>query len=513
MRILILFIGLLALFSCQGKDTSSTERFTLPQESIQEKTEIKQANIQQQRDSVLAVIEQERKARQIEIHSVNNMNAKNIRINLDTIDFVNKEELYAMLKKHIKQKVSEVRKERMVRDGGEDVGIEYVGYNYFHNMDNVFEVLKSWLIAKHFRFPSTEVYTQRLKEVFQYDGTVVNGYPMVVNSYILGFSRTGGILKLDDDYAVSLYDDDLLEIPHYVFGVKGFSFLYASGYLDFNEFPASMYYVENPVQSNIDEDTIKTEEDMYNTTNWEFVFRESIYYQNDYLFNKSKISLNWLYLNDPTYLTMLYERYGYYGDDRLTQFYIDDVKTMYERDLKYDIKTRFRYFEDDYTSAETNGGSLFANPHSFFGTYRGFDKKFLINKKLLEQFVTLTNGKEDYLYPFIIQEFIANINSKETIDYYNMFFSDNRQIDEKLTKDIRMFLIAHLCYYSQKIYDKNPDIAALSPGLSHYSALYSQLYLPESRTELLAYLKKHKYFGYSDYPEMIEEMRMEHGMW
>ena len=517
MRILILFIGILTLFSCQGKNTVSTESSIPPQNCIKEKTKVRQAITQQQRDSVVEVIKKERELRKMgEYENLNDMNAKKITVNLDTIGFANKEALYAVLKTHIKQQTAEKRKREIERDGNNDIMVTYVGYNYFHNMDNVFEVLKSWLIAKHFKFTSTEVYTQRMKEVFQYDGTEVNGYPMVVNSHILGFSRTGGVLKLDDDYAVSLYDDDLLEIPHYVFGVKGFNFLYAPDRDDFNNFPVTMYYIENPRQDyknyNVDQN-MRSEEDMCNPENWKFYFRESIYYQNEYLFNKSNIGLNWLYLNDPTYLTMLYERYGYYGDDRLTQFYIDDVKTMYERDLKYGIKTRFRYFEDDYTSAETNGGSLFANPYSFFGTYRGFDKKFLINKKLLEQFVTLTNGKEDYMYPFIIQEFIATINSKETIDYYNMFFSDNRQVNEQLTKDMRMFLITHLSYYSQKIYDKNPDIAALSPGLSHYSALYSQLYLPQSRAELLAYLKKHKYFGYSDYPGMIEEMRMEHGMW
>ena len=513
MRGLILFAGILMLLSCQGRKTTSTERSTPAQENLQEKTIEKKLVTQQQRDSVLEVIQKERELRQIEIHSVNDMNAKNVRVNIDTIDFVNKEALYAVLRKHIKQKVTEDRKIEIEKNGDSDMMISYEGYNYFHNMDNIFAVLKSWLLSKHFKFPSTAVYTQRLKEVFHYDGTVVNGYPMVVNSDILGFSRTGGILKLDDDFAVSLYDDDLLEMPHYVFGVKDFQFLYAPGFYDFNQFPGTMYYIENPVQSNTDDDSIKTEDEMYDPKNWVLYFRESIYYQNDYLFNKSNIGLNWLYLNNPTYLTMLYERFGYYGDDRLTQIYLEDVKTSYERYLNYDIKTTFRYFEDSYTGAYTNGGSLFANPYSFFGTYRGFDKKFLFNKRLLEQFVTLTNGTEDYIYPFIIQEFIVNLNSKETIDYYNMFFSDNRQVDEDLTKEIRMFLLAHLSYYSQKIYDKNPDIAALSPGLSHYSALYSQLYLEESRSELLTYLKKNNYFGYPDYPAMIEEIRNEQGMW
>ena len=78
---------------------------------------------------------------------------------------------------------------------------------------------------------------------------------------------------------------------------------------------------------------------------------------------------------------------------------------------------------------------------------------------------------------------------------------------------ITSFLVSHLSYYSQKIYDKNPDIAALSPGLSHYSALYSQLYLEESRSELLTYLKKNNYFGYTDYPTMIEKLRKENSMW
>jgi hypothetical protein len=203
---------------------------------------------------------------------------------------------------------------------------------------------------------------------------------------------------------------------------------------------------------------------------------------------------------------MLYETFGYYGDDRLIQFYIEDVKTSYERFLKYGIRAYFKY---QPVGMATNSPTLLANPNFFFGTYRPYDNMFLVNKKLLEQFVSLTNGTEDYIYPFIIQDFINNLESSK---YYDRYFEDNL-IDNHKVKELKMFLVSHLSYYSQKIYDKNPDIAALSPGLSHYSALYSQLYLEESRSELLTYLKKNNYFGYPDYPAMIEEIRNEQGMW
>ncbi|MDM1046013.1 hypothetical protein HX004_08760 [Myroides sp. 1354] len=399
---------------------------------------------------------------------------------LDTISFKGKEEFYQKIKIDIQEtldyRVNEENERAKVDNVEPRYSFNYGGYDYFDAFQYIFPILEQWLQSKHYKIPTTEVYKQRMNEVFGFAGQIKNNFPLVEDKgQLYCFSINAGRANIEEEerYLIELGNYNLL-FPKYFYNYKGYNFIYAS-LNNWRGIPSTMF----------------DEKEMKDTKNWKAAIRESIYHENNYLFNKSAISLNWLYLHDQEFLTMLYETFGYYGDDRLTQFYIDDVKDTFERFLKYGISP----FSQDLQP------SLFNNHQRMFGTYRPYDNKFLINRKLLEKFVLLTNGKEDYMYPFILQYTVSSI----------MGGLDSN--DQEIYRELDIFLVSHLCYYSQKIYDKNPDIAALSPGLSHYSALYSQLYLPESRTELLTYLKKHKYFGYSDYPEMIEEMRMEHGMW
>lgn len=482
---------LLTISSCHGK-IKQEERVAniTPETQQQEREQLRSLIDPMAVDSVKEVLKVTyKKMRETENINWPHGNENSMKMNkvlfLDSLIFKGKEEFFFKVKKHMDFVFERDRlyEERYMEENGEVLGYNrsYFGYDFFDVFHYLFPIVETYLNTKNFVFPTDEVYKQRMNEVFGFNEQIVNDFPLMKeNLQLYCFSMNGGQPNFPyEPDEIEDYGNDQLVLPYYFYNLKGYNFIYSST-KTWNSLPDLL------VANN--EQELKK---LYDVSKWKISIKESIYHENNYLFNKSAISLNWLYLHDQEFLTMLYETFGYYGDDRLTQFYIDDVKDTFERFLKYGISP----FSQDLQP------SLFNNHQRMFGTYRPYDKKFLINKKLLEQFVLLTNGKEDYMYPFILQYTVSSIMGSLDLN------------DEEIYRELDLFLVSHLCYYSQKIYDKNPDIAALSPGLSHYSALYSQLYLPESRTELLTYLKKHKYFGYSDYPEMIEEMRMEHGMW
>ena len=500
-NILIVLMLSLSLLSCQGKETKE-DNVTTSALEVQEKQDQQQPKPLLDFiaiDSIKAVLKQEyTKMREKEnMNWIYDRGLSKYRdvIYLDSISFKGKEAFYQKVKIDIENTLAyqkDYENERAKVDNEEPrYSYTYGGYDYFDTFQYIFSIVEVHLKTKNFVFPTAEVYKQRMKEVFGFSGQVKNSFPLMEeNGQLFCFSLNAGRPNYPyEPDEIEFYGSDYLVLPYYFYNYSGYNFIYTS-LKNWEGIPSTMF----------------NEMEMRDTKNWTAKIRESIYHENNYLFNKSAISLNWLYLHDQEFLTMLYETFGYYGDDRLTRFYIEDVKTSYERFLKYGIRAYFKY---QPVGIATDSPTLLANPNFFFGTYRPYDNKFLINKKLLEQFVSLTNGTEDYIYPFIIQDFINNLESSK---YYDRYFEDNL-IDNHKVKELKMFLVSHLSYYSQKIYDKNPDIAALSPGLSHYSALYSQLYLEESRAVLLEYLKKNNYFGYRDYPAMIEEIRAEQGMW
>ncbi|EHQ41999.1 hypothetical protein [Myroides odoratus] len=484
--LIVLMLGL-SLLSCHGKvkekqeDNVTTSAFEVQETQDQQQPKPLLDSIAV--DSIKAVLKQEyTKMREKEnINWIYDRGLSKYRdvIYLDSISFKGKEAFYQKVSLDINKANNKRRKnedERAKFDNEEPrYSYNYGGYYYFDAFQYIFPIVEVYLKTKKFVFPTTEVYQQRMNEVFGFSGQIKNSFPLMEdNGQLYCFSANAGLANIDEEDRVLIENNYNILFPHYFYNYSGYNFIYTS-LKNWQGIPSTMF----------------NEMEMKDTKNWTAKIRESIYHENNYLFNKSAISLNWLYLHDQEFLTMLYETFGYYGDDRLTQFYIEDVKDTFERFLNYGISP----FSQDLQP------SLFNNHQRMFGTYRPYDNKFLINKELLEKFVTLTNGSKDYMYPFILQYTVSSIMSSLDLS------------EEEIYRELNLFIACHLSYYSQKIYDKNPDIAALSPGLSHYSALYSQLYLEESRAVLLEYLKKNNYFGYPDYPAMIEEIRTEQGMW
>ncbi|WP_413514124.1 hypothetical protein [Myroides odoratus] len=471
----------LCLNSCQSKTQEQKIRIEAPNSLEQPTPLLDPMRI----DSLEKVLKTEyKKMREIDNinwnHGTEGIATEGFILYLDSISFEGKEEFYKKVKLDIERFNARRRKYQDERAAEENetpqYSYNYSGYDFFDGFQYFFPIVEEYLKRKAFKFPTIETYKHRMQEVFGFGGQIKNNFPLVKDNGKLNcFSVNAGDPNSPyDEDKIAFYGSDYLVLEYYFYNYIGYPFIYTS-LNAWNGIPESMY----------------KEQEMKDTKNWQARIKESIYHENNYLFNKSNASLNWLYLHDQEFLTMLYEDFGYYGDDQLAEFYIMDVKLTFERLLNYGISPINQNLQP----------SLFNNYQSMFGTYRPYDTQYLINKKLLEKFVTLTNSKEDYIYPYILQ--YAAINMMNNLD----------KPEEEVYRTLYLFLSAHLLYYNQQIYNNIPEIGALSPALSHDSALYTVLYVEETRKALLTYLKKTNYLGYADYPQMIENMRVENDLW
>lgn len=491
-KLIVLFIIALSFVSCQGKQREEVAKESHDTPSINHK--VYDSN---NTDSVKEALKKEYKLRREDTNSNWPYGDRGMRdfmqyIKLDDLIFQGKEEFYRKIKQDIENAIvwQKEYEDESAKEEHREVRYSYAysGYDYFDVFQYTFPITVEYLKKNNFTFPSTDIFKKRMKEVFGYDGQVKNSFPKVKeDNQLYCFSINAGQPNYPEQYSES----DMLEehgerslFRFYFYSYTGYNFIYTS-FPDWGGTPANMYKVE----------------EMRDTKNWMVPMRENIYHQNNYIFNNSDISLKWLYQHDQEFLTMLYERFGYYGDDKLTQLYVNDIKEAFERELTYDIKVNFEYTP---IGVNTDSPTLLANLDLFFGTYRSYDNKFLINKRLLEQLVKQTNSKTDYIYPFMIQKFVIKLDQ---VNYDNCF-SDQNKISE-----FKMFLLAHLSYYSQKMYEKNLNMETYSPILMSQSVLYNELMIEKSRNKLLSYLKKNNYFGYSDYLSMIEKIRKESSVW
>ena len=374
---------LLTISSCQGKVkqeervvniTSETQQQEQGQEQEQPRPLLDPIAVDSVKEALKVAYKKMRETENINwIYGEGGLYKYRDIVYLDTISFKGKEEFYQKIKIDIQETLDYQKNEENERAKADNMeprySYNYGGYDYFDAFQYIFPILKQWLQSKHYRLPTAEVYKQRMSEVFGFVGEIKNNFPLVEdNSQLYCFSINAGRTNIEEEerYLIELGNYNLL-FPKYFYNYKGYNFIYTS-LNNWRGIPSTMF----------------DEKEMKNTKNWKAAIRESIYHENNYLFNKSAISLNWLYLHDQEFLTMLYETFGYYGDDRLTQFYIDDVKTSYERFLKFGFKVFFKY---QPVGMYTDSPTLLANPNFFFGTYRPYDNKSLINKKLLEQLV------------------------------------------------------------------------------------------------------------------------------